>query len=267
MEDDNLNYEMENIVLKEEKYLVISDLHIGVVNDRANNCILNDFELIRIFDKCIFINDYKLILNGDIFDLWETGLLQGFEERCAEIIECHTELCKYLHKQITLSNIIYIIGNHDNVRCELLDMMKPVVSYNIHDKIHIEHGHSFDDVNNSKGDCLGKFFTKCFAFCERYSNNTVTDMLETIEKIVSPKEKYSNCAKQLLSSSKYEVVIFGHTHDAHYMTFENNKIYANCGSWCKKTNNLDATSIYILDGKIKVQNIIIDVQVNTLSTS
>ncbi len=205
--------------------LVISDLHLGVYA-RGDIFGWDSGKFLETLKEVCDTNKIdKIILNGDIFEL--------YKYRISEIEDTHKALLGFLREK----KAVFIKGNHDII----LD--KGLSSYTIinskGESIHIEHGHNADFLNGTK---LGRFIgvllmtllkTMCKIDIVNRIYLAIVKFDDEIERI--PRKynsyKYLNYALKLLK--KHDVLIMGHTHkmEVHKTWhFNSKKKYLNCGS-------------------------------------
>jgi UDP-2,3-diacylglucosamine pyrophosphatase LpxH len=205
--------------------LVISDLHLGIYTKGDIFGWKSEKFLETLKEVCDRNKIEKIILNGDIFEL--------YKYRISEIEHTHKVLLDFLRER----NAVFIKGNHDII----LD--KGLGSYTITnskgESIHIEHGHNADFLNGTKiGRGTGVFLmsllkTMCkFDFINKIYLAIVKfdDEIERIPRKYNS-YKYLNYALKLLK--KHDVLIMGHTHkmEVHKTWYFNSKKkYLNCGS-------------------------------------
>lgn len=207
------------------KILVISDLHI---NANQHNSIFgwNNFEFIEKIEKIRNSEKIeKIILNGDIFDMYQNSY--------HEIYNNNNSLIDYLK-----SNFFYYIkGNHDLLNSFGNNNFNFVNSSG--KIIHIEHGHKADFLGSTK---LGQLICNLFYyFLNTISNLEIINVLfkkiviynDQINRIPRKYDRYKYLTYALKLLKKYDVVILGHTHKLEeHKTFYINKKkkYLNCGS-------------------------------------
>lgn len=205
--------------------LIISDLHIGS-NGNFDNFSWDTGRFIKKVEKIkIKYNVDKLILNGDIFDLYQ----YSFEDIRAN----KKQLIDYLINE----NNIYIRGNHDIFNDFAVDHYKIINSKG--KTIYIEHGHNADFLNGTN---LGRFISivgykllkaiSSYRFVMKAYNRAVekNDMVDRVPKKYNSIQ-YLSYALRLLKS--YDVVVLGHTHkiESHKTYFlTRKKLYINCGT-------------------------------------
>lgn len=205
--------------------LVLSDLHIDN-GDNFGAFGWRPKKFIKTIEK--IINYYqvdKVILNGDVFDLYK----YTFKEVYAK----NFELISYFNT----NDFIYLRGNHDLLNPFAQDTYHIVNSKG--QKIHIEHGHNADFLNGTKlGRSIGRFgfymlkLVIRFKWIEKLYFKAVeyNDEVDRIPRKYNS-YKYLKYALRLLRS--FDVVILSHTHkiESHKTYYLNTKkIYLNSGS-------------------------------------
>ncbi len=205
--------------------LVISDLHIDT-GKKLGTFGWKAKDFMSTLDRVIEHYDIdKVILNGDIFDLYKYSY--------TEIAEVNAKIIDYFNRK----GFIQLRGNHD--------IWVPHTHDHFHIKnsagktIHIEHGHKADFLNGTR---FGRFISVTmysflkwlvrFRWVERKFYSAV-DYFDDVNRI--PRKyntiKYLMYALKLLK--KYDMVILGHTHklESHKVYYLNSKkIYLNCGT-------------------------------------
>ena len=226
----------------------ISDLHL------CDRSAAEDFH--HTMDFLTFIGHYvqkgvdELYIAGDLFELWQATL--------QAILVAHKEpisaLVKVANKGI---KVIYIFGNHDywfsyfkNPYPILFESIVENCSIKGKPSIWVEHGHAYDMYNRT-GAWTGKMITAIGGILERIVNPDIDqkaldvfkEAQQNFKKIISfippadnknypgDKSEYDEAAKKKLTEENYDVVIFGHTHEAKIKKFAEGKVYANTGSW------------------------------------
>ncbi len=205
--------------------LVISDLHIdngdrfGTFGWKAKKFI----KTIEAVVKAYGID--KVILNGDIFDLYKYNF--------KEVYFKNFELISYFNRK----GYVYIRGNHDLFNPFAEDSHTIVNSKG--QKIYIEHGHNADFLNGTRfGRWLGTlgFYLLKKIITIQLVQKIYFKVVEWDEQLNHiPKKyntyKYLNYALNLLK--EYDVVLLGHTHklEVHKTYYFNSKkLYFNTGS-------------------------------------
>ena len=224
---------------------VISDVHLGTPNCYAE-------ELMAYLSS---IDPKKLILNGDIIDIWK------FNNHF--LPASHLKILKKIIGMASKgTEVVYITGNHDDKLRKFNDTR--VGNFSIQDKLVLKlngrkawvfHGDVLDmSIPQSKwlakmGDSgfglllrlnrvLNWFFTKMGK--EKYS------VARKIKSNVKNAEKYINIFKQTAIETAlakgYDYVICGHIHQPEKETFETKNgicTYLNSGDWVENLSALE----------------------------
>ncbi|MCK0130162.1 UDP-2,3-diacylglucosamine diphosphatase [Flavobacteriaceae bacterium F08102] len=231
--------------LREVDLLVLSDIHLGTYGCHA-------VELAQYLSS---IQPKKVILNGDIIDIWQfkkrywphshMGIIKQFIQWISDDIEVH-----------------YITGNHD----EMLRKFVPfeMNSFRIENKLVVElngkkawffHGDVFDVTMQHS-----KWLTKLGAVgydmlillnrgMNKLSEALGKEKLSLSKKIkdsVKGAVKYINnfeqTVKEIAIENKYDYVICGHIHQPcikRYMNQTGNVMYLNSGDWVENLTALE----------------------------
>ncbi len=206
--------------------LVISDLHIGN-NDYFETFGWKAKDFMDAIERIRYEHGVnKVILNGDIFELYKYSF--------REIYEKNHKLVNYLLNQ---KDFIFLKGNHDAICPHGEERF--VMENTEGQKIYVEHGHSADFMNGTRlgrrmqtwGFNLLRWGSKAKWILGIYQR--ILEIEESINKI--PKRydsiRYLTHAMRLLK--QYDVVILGHTHkiESHKTYYlSNKKLYINSGS-------------------------------------
>jgi predicted phosphodiesterase len=204
---------------------VISDLHISAGKEFDTfEWIPEDFILVlEHLTKKHKIE--KIILNGDIYDL--------YQHEYKEIEEVNSKIIDYFQQE----KFVYIRGNHD------FSMPNTLQSYSITNSknkiIYFEHGHQADFLNGTAfGRSMGRITFQLLKYFMRWQNmqRFFMKIVQINDKIDSiPRKydtfKYLNYALKLLRRADF--VVLSHTHklEEHKTYYLNQKkIYVNTGS-------------------------------------
>lgn len=230
---------------------ILSDLHIGLEENWKE----------RASDICTVIEHLletkeAVILNGDIFELWRYERLQWRPSRMLSKLKTIFSSMPRLLTIMQHPRLLYVYGNHD-YPCSKLDnstwgfeSYKSVTILDGNTKIHIEHGHNADGMNDAELEKSSSWWriisTWVIAKLEDIFNVNplvvepkVNDILFTAD---SERSLYENYAADI----KADVVILGHTHLMYTKRLANGVHYANSGS------GLDGISVVNLDSKCKL---------------
>ena len=101
------------------KIVVFSDIHFGVIHDPTEDEETNVVDLINLLDLIeTEIKPIKIILLGDIFDLWRVEFADAWDN--ASDIQFFERLSKYVENNKNRGvELIYILGNHDHFLKEI----------------------------------------------------------------------------------------------------------------------------------------------------
>lgn len=224
---------------------VISDVHLGTYGCHAK-------QLLTYLNS---IQPKKLILNGDIIDIWQFSK-RYFPKSHLKIIK------KIMNMSANGVEIIYITGNHDEMLRKFSDMT--IGNISIVDKLVLNldgkkgwffHGDIFDiSIQNAKWLAkLGGYGYDLLILINRLTNW----MLERLgkEKLsLSKKIKngvkgavkfindYENVISDLAIKNGYDYVVCGHIHQPK-MEYKENKfgktLYLNSGDWVENFTALE----------------------------
>ncbi|MCA4781229.1 UDP-2,3-diacylglucosamine diphosphatase [Empedobacter falsenii] len=225
--------------------VVISDVHLGTFGCKAQ-------ELLAYLQS---INPKKIILNGDIVDIW------NFKK--SYFPESHFQIISYL---INLSErgipIVYITGNHD----ELLRKFSTMHFGNIlltdkfilkqGDKVAwIFHGDVFDaSIQHSKWIAklggwgydkliqFNYFINKCLEFFGRERYSLSQKIKNSVKKAVKHINDFEQTAAELAIENEYDYVICGHIHQPqmrHVIVEKGSCVYMNSGDWIENLSALE----------------------------
>ena len=205
--------------------LIISDSHIG--NPRFDSDGFIDILTRPEFNR--------IILNGDIFDIWE----DDFDDIVKNNLGVVTTI-----QEISINKVVvYIIGNHDPSPEKIKIIFPNII---IADEFKIDngiifHGHQYDD-NILKYSWFGKILFYFNWILSRIGLDLRTILADCWRKLLSSiankkdKEYYEDLVLDVEQSivddykNMFKFVIVGHTHWQKITTIDN-FIYANCGDW------------------------------------
>lgn len=199
-------------------YIIFSDIHLGDINSDKNLPKL--FELLKTFPK-----EYKLIFNGDTFDLVKN---LSFDER-------HREFLKIIQE---FNEVYFIVGNHDWIIEGLRDIflkikILPELNLELNDNIiKIIHGHQADTLS-SKLAVFDRFLIRLNLFIYKLIKIDIQLKIKNfsyIKKLLQSQEK-KLVEKELLA----DIIIAGHTHCPKIVNY-GDVIYYNTGDWVNLEN-------------------------------
>ncbi len=228
---------------RKPEIVVISDVHLGTFGCHAK-------ELLEYLNT---IQPKKLILNGDIIDIWQFRK-SYFPQSHLEVIQ------KILELNTKGTEVIYITGNHDEMLRKFSDMK--MGGFSIVDKLILDldgkkawffHGDIFDvSVTKAKWIAkLGGWGYDLLTLLNRFLNwflvktgrkkyslsKKIKSSVKSALKFISDFEK---TAAELAIEQGYKYVICGHIHQPRMIrkVIKNSTcLYLNSGDW---TENLTA---------------------------
>jgi UDP-2,3-diacylglucosamine pyrophosphatase LpxH len=225
--------------------VVISDLHLGTFGCHAK-------ELLQYLGS---IKPKKLILNGDIIDIWQ------FQK--SYFPDSHLKVIK---KIISLSTrgtkVYYLTGNHDEFLRKFTDLHLGNIS--LLNKLVIEidnkkawlfHGDVFDSsINCAKWLAkLGGWGYDLLIMINRFINWVLNKMKKepyslskkiknNVKSAVKFISNFEKICVDIAIDKKYDYVICGHIHDPKIEIIETNKgktLYLNSGDWVENLTALE----------------------------
>jgi UDP-2,3-diacylglucosamine pyrophosphatase LpxH len=225
--------------------VVLSDIHLGTYGCHAE-------ELLRYLKT---IRPKKLILNGDIIDMWQ------FSKRYWP--KSHMQVVKHITGLLTKNTkIIYLTGNHDEMLRKFSGFR--LGSFHIDDKVVLKlngkrawifHGDVFDVtmqhskwlaklgavgydtlilINTLVNWILLKFGSEKISLSKR-----VKDSVKTAVKFINDFEK---TAAEIAIDNGYDYVVCGHIHQPEMRKIQTEKgevIYLNSGDWIENLTALE----------------------------
>jgi UDP-2,3-diacylglucosamine pyrophosphatase LpxH len=199
------------------KYLIISDIHLGDKHSRADLVL-----------KVLKENKAKtIIIAGDLFD----------HHNLHRLNKTHWKVLSKLRKLSKKCKIIYLIGNHCFLKAEFMSIL---LGFNCKDEHIIElkdirvlvvHGDIFD-IYFTKYKWITNFIIKIYYIIRHYTpfaddffrlfKNQTNNFVEKSSDIKQNALKY-------VDMNGYDTIICGHTHLPEY-----DDKYINTGSFCEK---------------------------------
>lgn len=230
---------------RDVEVVVLSDIHLGTYGCHAE-------ELLRYLKS---IRPKKLILNGDIIDMWQ------FSKRYWP--KSHMQVIKHITSLLTKSTrIIYIPGNHDEMLRKFAGFRlgsfsidnKALLNLN-GKKAWIFHGDVFD-VTMQHSKWLAKLgaigydtlilinaltnWCLCRMGYEKISlSKRVKDRVKSAVKFIND---FENTAADIAIANKYHYVVCGHIHQPEIrpmVTDKGQTVYLNSGDWVENLTALE----------------------------
>jgi len=225
--------------------VVISDVHLGTYGCHAK-------ELLQYLKS---IKPKKLILNGDIIDVWQ------FSKRYWP--SSHMQVIKHITGLIAKgTKVIYVTGNHDEMlrrftgfRMSSFKIVNKVVLNIDGKKAWIFHGDVFD-VTMKHSKWLAKLgavgydtlilINSFVNFCSKKLGRGKISLSKKIKNSVKSAVKFINnfeeTAAEIGISNDYDYVVCGHIHQPEMREIRNEKgsiMYLNSGDWVENLTALE----------------------------
>jgi UDP-2,3-diacylglucosamine pyrophosphatase LpxH len=225
--------------IEAERLFVVSDLHLGNPASTA---------AVRILSLLDHVADEgaSLCIDGDGFDMLQTS----FKRMVSSGVPVLAKL-----RRITDNGgrVLYVVGNHDLVLEHFLDGvltldMSPFLNVRSGDAlIRIEHGHLYDPFFSRFPDFyematriaglalflradVYKVWTWLGDKADRRRRERAGEDLTAVS--------YCHAAAEMLLDRGFDVVVFGHTHNAEEVQMPSGR-YVNCGNWLRGTTYVE----------------------------
>lgn len=196
--DKLYNNSLQINISDQDRFVIFSDLHLGnggINDDFAKNAELFDFVLNNYYLK----KNYKLILNGDIEELYKFSLKSVFKK--------WEQIYKTFDKFYQQTGLYKIIGNHDYLLRYIKDLPYeyPVIdslklNYN-GSEVFIYHGHQTAN--------LFEQYSMMVHYSIKYLFRTVAN--NSIPMVNQKKFQTEKIAYEF-AKQKYIISVLGHTH-------------------------------------------------------
>ena len=216
---------------RKEDTIVISDLHLGSKKSKIK-------KLGNFLHKLLKNPPYRLILAGDVFELWSTNYknIEAGEHHVIKLVAALSEKG---------TKIVYIPGNHDRAFRAFFEftfgkikMRNEYVIRHDHKKYLVMHGDEFDAFTRNHVvisillDQLYVLLVRMNAFFKLFSRSKKSLSAEkhskTYAELVS---KIRTLALSYARSRKMNGIIIGHSHWPEILADKNSIVYANSGDW------------------------------------
>lgn len=237
---------MSDCTRRPVELVVLSDLHLGTYGCHAQ-------ELLRYLRS---IQPQRLVLNGDIIDIWQ------FKKRFWP--RHHTQVIKELLNFITQGvEVIYVTGNHDELMRRFAGFEVPnfqvvnkvVLELDDHKHAWIFHGDVFDvtmkySVWLAKLGAVGydmliyfnRFVNRCMERMGRGKislSKRIKNSVKTAVKFISD---FEETAAEIAIENRFDYVVCGHIHQPVIRTMYNDHgfvEYLNAGDWIENLTALE----------------------------
>lgn len=227
--------------IKVERMLVISDLHVGSTYFAARQRTIN-------FLHYAADNGYHLCLNGDGLEIAQ-GSISSFAVNAPDVLAAFRRL---LNRGL---KVYYVIGNHDIVLEHFWAdtpqiILSPFLNVNAGNKrIRIEHGHLYDP-NYLGRPALYEWATKMAGVALRfvpslynlyllYAKYASRPVGAGDDQLALPEDDPLIEAADEIAERGFDIVAFGHTHQAGRSRLREGRLYYNTGAWMGKPYYLE----------------------------
>lgn len=229
------------------KVAIISDLHLGVADSKANQFLFSDAAFAGLLDRLAAEVDWVLIA-GDIFELWEGDDL--VPPQTEELFRRICESWPLTIKSIAgLSNVVPLSGNHDaaaRLKGWLPKAREEVFVPEL--SLFVAHGHQGDrGIYKPKSSRL--CFVECLACC--LGGGEELGFGDELDQLTSQVLARANAespaalrvyARDVAARAGVNVVCFGHTHEPE-LTNDGGVVYANSGACVGKRETVDVVLV------------------------
>ena len=230
---------------RDVELVVLSDIHLGTYGCHAE-------ELLRYLKS---INPKKIILNGDIIDMWQ------FSKRYWP--KSHMQIVKHITGLLTKNTkVIYLTGNHDEMLRKFSGFK--IGSFKVDNKVVLKldgkrawifHGDVFD-VTMTHSQWLAKlgavgydtlilinalvnWVLKLFGREKISLSKRVKDSVKSAIKFI---DNFESTAADIAIDNKYDYVVCGHIHKPEIkqiVTEKGEVTYLNSGDWVENLTALE----------------------------
>ncbi|WP_340074192.1 UDP-2,3-diacylglucosamine diphosphatase [Leptobacterium sp. I13] len=233
------------MIKRKIEVVVISDVHLGTYGCHAN-------ELLAYLNS---IEPKKLILNGDIVDIWQFSK-RYFPSSHLKVIK------KIIDMAANGCEVIYVTGNHDELLRKFVEttignvsIVNKVVLPLDGKKAWIFHGDVFDiSIQNAKWLAklggygydllilLNRFVNWCLLNLGKEKYSLSKKIKNSVKRAVKHIHDFENVATNLAIENGYDYVICGHIHQPKIIEKENKHgktLYLNSGDWVENFTALE----------------------------
>lgn len=237
--------------IRDQKLVVISDLHLGNPFSKAKNPTVEFFHWAAR-------EGYDVVINGDGFEIAQVS----FTQIARDVPEVFHAIKSFTAKG---RNLYYVIGNHDIAMENFLNdwggfKMAPFLNVWTGDKrVRIEHGHLYDPFFVKHPELyeiltalagiplkLSPSLYKVWIAFEKFKSRFFDR--KTVGGIPGEDPAFRDAAEEL-SQRGFDAIVFGHTHHAGESVLSNGCAYFNTGSWLMGTPYL-----LVEDGRLELRH-------------
>ena len=221
--------------------IVLSDIHLGSKASRAKDVLQFLTE-----NSC-----QKLILNGDIIDMWSI-------RRGGKWKDSHTRLIKHILKIAKKTPVVYVVGNHDDFLEEYIPFTLPGIQftkeYRMEDsrgrKLYVFHGDVLDvfirkmkwlAVAGSIGYDIALWMNRVYNQYREWRGlpyySISRDIKNRVKSAVDFVNDFEENARRLAHLNDCDIAVCGHIHQSAIADG-----YMNSGDWCENCSALVETA-------------------------
>jgi len=238
---------MDGVTWTKNDTIIISDVHIGNKNNQVK-------KLCEFLDLVQKNPPHRLIVNGDLFELWSTN----YKDMDNDDYRVIRELIKLPEKNI---KVVFIPGNHDRafrafkkIKVGKIKIQNEYIIKEHKKKYVVLHGDEFDAFTRNHI-ILSIMVDKLYIFLIKISS-FLKWLLKFNASLYAKKEtaRYNNAVKKIKKAAlKYaksmdvDGIIIGHTHWPDLFTDLDDIVYANSGDW------IDSCSYVVVGDEIKLE--------------
>jgi UDP-2,3-diacylglucosamine pyrophosphatase LpxH len=230
-----------------EDTIIISDLHLGSKNCQAHR--LGNF-----LHKLLENNPHRLILDGDVFELWSTNYknIEAPEHRVVKLIAALSEKG---------TKIVYIPGNHDRAFRAFfkftfgkIKMRNEYIIRHNHKKYLVMHGDEFDAFTRNHViisillDQAYILLVKLSKFIKIFSRSRRSlSAAKRSKKYAEIVSRIRALALSYARSRKMDGIIIGHSHWPEILSDPDGVTYINSGDW------LDSCTYVVIGNTLRLE--------------
>jgi len=250
--------------IREERLLVVSDIHLGNPLYRRRHRFVDFLRFARQ-------NGYPVCINGDGVDIVQNSIARLRHD----LRGCNREFAQFAARGLP---IYYTVGNHDIVLEQFLDdwgvvRVAPFLNVDSGERrIRIEHGHIYDemfvkyprtyDVITVLGSAMLRVSPALFRATSilntalvalgewRHGSHRAADDAARLAEVIPGERPVTIRAAQEIAERGFDAVIFGHTHRAGQVELSGGAWYYNTGVW-----ESDPYYAEIDDGRVTLRSV------------
>lgn len=250
------------------KIVIISDLHMGINGSKTCGFKQDDCGFVAYLEYLVSERNVDvIILNGDIFELWEPGqhtLNLGnhgppmSKKLFMQIAESWPCTCDFI---VNCPNVILVNGNHDACIRTKKFLDKCYADVLIPDfGLYVAHGHQSDIWCSDDSVLLGvtKFATRMYGHYELIKHDMDSDLVALEHTIQSATTRTCDTkamihAEAVAAALQCKIVVYGHTHKP-LIVCMNDMVYCNTGNCCTSKCTIDQINMELRDAPLTMED-------------